>query len=141
MQFYVHDYLIDYLGGAASGPEVCCGLSVMYTANEYNPLEEELQQFSIYAGTPKGIGLYLNNYLDQMKDHGHERNISLFRPIIVTKEFNEKAMYQFIKKYIESLRGASEAELTLKIMLNFDWVHDNYTIDDEVAYLLNSKRK
>lgn len=139
MQFYVHDYLIDYLGGSEVSTEVCCGISVMYSTNKTSSFDEDLQQFLIYAGTPKGMSLYFENYL-ALLNSANNSNISFFRPIVITKDFDEETMYHFLKKYIESIRGNSEKELLFKIMLNFDWVHDNYMIEDEVSYLLNSRK-
>lgn len=140
MQFYVHDYLIDYLGSAENSADLCCGISLMYSANKHSPWDEELQQFSIYAGTPKGIGLYLDHFLNLSRQVNEDKHMLFFRPLLIAREFDEKTIYEFLKKYIEAQRGDSEAELTLKLMQNFDWVHDNYTIDNEISYLWNKRK-
>ena len=91
MQFYVHDYLIDYLGSAENAADPYCAIALMYSTNEQTPWEEELQQFSIYAGTPKGIGRYLDFFSNQSNE---EKQLQFFRPLVIVREFDEATLYQ-----------------------------------------------
>jgi len=133
MKIHVHDYLIDYLGADKTSPDPWCDIFVMYSFNEEeDDANEYLKSFSVYAGTPKGLAIYMKI----LQDEKMLPSISFFRPLVVVSKFDERDIFQFIKNHLESLTGSNEQELILKAMMNLDWVHDSPQIDDEINYLL-----
>ncbi len=135
MRVFIHDYLIDYLGGPETG-DVYCNVTLYYSSHsEMDDDEWPLPRLGIDAGTPDGITDYLKRVMN-----GKIYDPPFLMPsCIIMAEFDIKELLKHLRERISKIQAGNEKELMIKLSQHFSLDEDYFRTDDLYRHLLYEK--